>query len=77
MEARQGAESQVSHSRRQFLKWAALGLAGAAALSASITSLFSESSRKPVSTDLPGEGSIFQPRQDARLEEWLRKHGKR
>ena len=33
--------------------------------------------KDPISQDLPGEGSIFQPRQDQRLEEWLKKHPKK
>ncbi len=32
------------------------------------------SGKNPIGKDLPGEGSIFQPRQDQRLQEWLKKH---
>jgi hypothetical protein len=30
--------------------------------------------QNPHTTDLPGEGSIFAPRKDQRLEEWQRRH---
>ena len=59
-------------SRRQVLGVGAVFLAVAAALVLPFK-LFGGSSRNRVSgSDLPGEGSIFQPRKDANLENYLR-----
>ena len=64
-------------TRRRLLGALALGLGGIASLQI-VPHLFDPASRrKPRDTSLPGEGSIFQPRRDARLEEWERTHGTR
>ena len=71
------AEQQAhpSLSRRSFLKRLSVGAVGAFALGLPLSSLLARRSKEdPLVTDLPGEGSIFQPRQDQRLGEWLRKH---
>ena len=59
-------------SRRTVLKSLGLALGGVATLPL-LSRLFT---RKPLhDPTLPGEGSIFQPRRDARLEEWESTHG--
>ena len=60
-------------SRRTVLKSLALAAGGVAALPL-FSRLFSR--KPPHDTTLPGEGSIFQPRRDARLAEWERTHGR-
>jgi hypothetical protein len=67
-------------SRRDVLKVAAVGvglLAGVSILG-KLTGLGKlaggPGKADPRSVPLPGEGSIFQPRRDARLEAWEREH---
>lgn len=68
---------QPPRNRRGFLKLVSLkaiaGLSRTLPLGGWPNSPRSDSTNQ----DLPGEGSIFQPRQDQRLEEWLKKHPKK
>ena len=60
-------------SRRRVLGSLAMAVGGLATLPF-LSHLLRRSSRPdPRLMDLPGEGSIFQPRNDARLQEWLRR----
>jgi hypothetical protein len=54
--------------RRGFLKWLALGAAGAAAYSFISRKVLPgvNANSKPIPSNLPGTGSIFQPRGDRR-----------
>ncbi len=60
-------------SRRDALGRIAVTLGVAAGLAALPMRLL-RGSRRPEASPLPGEGSIFQPRQDARLREWLKRN---
>ena len=66
-------KSQPPSNRRGFLKLASLK--GLAHLAQDVPLL--GWGKDPISRDLPGEGSIFQPRQDQRLAEWFKKHPKK
>ena len=66
-------KSQPPSNRRGFLKL--VSLKGLARLAQDVPLL--GWGKDPISHDLPGEGSIFQPRRDQRLEEWLKKHPKK
>jgi hypothetical protein len=58
-------------SRRTMLKSLALAAGGLAALPV----LARIRSKKPrTESPLPGEGSIFQPRHDARFKDWVQTH---
>ena len=60
-------------SRRRVLSTMAMAVGGLASLPL-LSHLLRRSPRPdPRLMNLPGEGSIFQPRNDARLQEWLRK----
>lgn len=65
---------EMRFSRRSVLGTVAMAVGGLAALP--LLSHFTRRPRRPDPRlmDLPGEGSIFQPRNDARLQEWLRRH---
>jgi len=68
--------SQAEGNRRSFLKLAALGAIGLAALSMFRGSGSQKSLKKVQSMPLPGNGSIFEPKHDDRLESWLKNGGK-
>ena len=68
--------SQSEDNRRSFLKLAALGAIGLAAVSIFRGTGSKKSLSKIRSMPLPGNGSIFEPRHDARLESWLKSGGK-
>ena len=61
-------------SRRNVLGTLAMAVGGLAALPLLSHLLRRPGRPDPRLMDLPGEGSIFQPRNDARLQEWLRRH---
>ena len=61
-------------SRRTLLRGMALAMGGIASASL-LSRLLRRPRQGPGPSDLPGDGSIFQPRRDARLEEWEREHG--
>jgi hypothetical protein len=63
-------------TRRGFLGALALALAGVGYVFALTRFLPASPKRPPHDQPLPGAGSIFQPRRDARLEEWERQHQK-
>lgn len=67
----QGGSEFKGHSRRHFLATLVLGL-GALTFLASISRFLGRRRPTPLVSELPGEGSIFQPRRDARLEAWER-----
>ena len=66
--------SDKERSRRTLLQGMALALGGIASASL-LSRLLRRPRRGAGPSDLPGEGSIFQPRHDARLEEWERRQG--
>lgn len=59
-------------SRRRVLGTMALAVGSLASLPLLSHLLRRPGRPDPRLMDLPGEGSIFQPRNDARLQEWLR-----
>jgi len=60
-------------NRRSFLKLAAFGAIGLAAISM-FRGIGSQKSAKSIrSMPLPGNGSIFAPKRDDRLDAWLKK----
>jgi hypothetical protein len=63
-------------NRRKLLGTLALVLGGIALVALLAKLLVRRTPNRPAAHDLPGDGSIFQPRRDARLEEWERRHGK-
>ena len=67
---------EAESNRRSFLKLAALGAIGLAALSMFRGNGSRKSASSIRSMPLPGKGSIFAPRQDDRLKSWL-KNGER
>lgn len=74
MAKKQADQKQSLLSRREVLSTAAMG-AGFLASIAVLGRFISHSKQpSPRVTPLPGEGSIFQPRRDARLQEWERKN---
>jgi hypothetical protein len=62
--------------RRSFLQLAALGAIGLAALSMFRGNGSRKSAKSIRSIPLPGNGSIFTPRKDDRLESWIKSGGK-
>ena len=63
----------MQFSRRRVLGTMAVAVGSLASLPL-LSHLLRRSPRpNPLLMDLPGEGSIFQPRNDARLQEWLRR----
>ena len=63
---------ETRFSRRRVLGTMAMAVGGLASMPL-LSHLLRRSPRPdPRQMDLPGEGSIFQPRNDARLQEWLR-----
>ncbi|MQG73364.1 MAG: hypothetical protein FI680_01185 [SAR202 cluster bacterium] len=61
-------------NRRQFLGTLAITLAGISSLPL-LSRLRGRTSKKTLDRlGLPGKGSIFEPKNDARLQEWLRKN---
>lgn len=61
-------------TKRDLLGFMAMGV-GFLAASTVLGKLMAGSRRNAVEeTPLPGEGSIFQPRRDARLAEWEQRH---
>ncbi|GEM_PF-4305240 len=61
--------------RRGFLKLLSLGALNGLSMGWLPARLIGGSPRQdPLSTDLPGEGSIFAPRKDQRFAAWQRKH---
>ena len=61
------------YGRRGFLKMLSVGLIGSLSLGVFLGAKSRQRSRQDVlDADLPGEGSIFQPRNDERLASWLR-----
>ena len=68
------AQKQSGISRRDLLSGAAIGAGFLASIS--LLGKFRPGAKRadPHTMPLPGEGSIFQPRRDARLEEWEREH---
>ena len=69
------AESDQGRDRRRVLQGLGFALGGVFVASALSHFFRRPTQRRPRPLDLPGEGSIFQPRRDARLEEWERRHG--
>ena len=67
---------QTEGNRRSFLKLAALGAIGLAAISMFRGAGFQKSAKTVRSMPLPGNGSIFAPKRDDRLESWLKNGGK-
>ena len=57
-------------SRRGFLKHAGLGLAALAAMSAAVGRIATD---KKSGRELPGSGSIFEPRREDLLRHWQRR----
>ena len=57
-------------SRRGFLKRAGLGLAALAAMSAAVGRIATD---KKSGRELPGSGSIFEPRREDLLRHWQRR----
>lgn len=74
MSSKKTRRSAEGSTRRTLLRNLALALGGVAALPLLSRLLQRSSKTDPRSLNLPGEGSIFQPRRDARLEEWERQH---
>ena len=71
---KQSQQKQLNISRRGFLSAAAIGVGLVASVSF-VSKLLPRSQKSdPGATPLPGEGSIFQPRQDAHYKEWVRNH---
>ena len=62
-------------SRRRVMGTLAMAVGGLATLPLLSHLLRRPARPDPRFMDLPGEGSIFQPRNDERLQEWLRRHG--
>jgi hypothetical protein len=63
----------TNYGRRGFLKMLSVGLIGSLSLGIFLGAKNKQRSRENVlDSDLPGEGSIFQPRNDERLASWLR-----
>ena len=63
---------EMRFSRRRVLGTMAVAVGGLASLPLLSHLLRRPARPDPRQMDLPGEGSIFQPRNDARLQEWLR-----
>ena len=67
--ADQVSEAGSKVTRRRFLVVASLGLGAAAALAGPLKGLLGGSKKAPlVSSEFPGEDSIFHPRRDPRVE---------
>ena len=74
----QEKRSESTLSRRNFLKFLSLGAVSGLSLSLVLGRWGRGRSKKDVlAMDLPGEGSIFEPRKDERLAAWLKKQGRR
>ncbi|MSQ40482.1 MAG: hypothetical protein EXR55_02240 [Dehalococcoidia bacterium] len=64
------------HDRRGFLKLLSLGALNGLSMGwLPARWIGGRPKQDPLSMNLPGEGSIFAPRKDQRLEEWQRRHG--
>ncbi|MSQ11921.1 MAG: hypothetical protein EXR48_04425 [Dehalococcoidia bacterium] len=74
MEQKGPARAARLLNRREILAAAAMGIGALASLTLVGRLLRRERRSDAASVPLPGEGSIFQPRRDARLEEWERTH---
>ena len=73
MPQQQIAATQKAYSRRDFLKRAVLGAAAATAAALAAGKILSKGSKQ---TELPGPGSIFEPRRQALASHWRNRLGR-